>query len=164
MLLAPEPAPKLFVAGETYLAKLDALSDISQQTFEVDEAFNVEDDEVVLVAHVVKTLLDTRMLFVAKETDAQTFQCGLYIRRVYFFDVEGFAGRLLERPLELGEDIVVAGFVLDGLEDGAGVCFGVLFDVLLLRLLVLLGALVVIEHFNGLEDLAARGALPRGRD
>lgn len=116
------------------------------------------------VAHVVNALLDAGMLFIAEETDAQTFQRGLYVGRVYFFDVERFAGGLLERPLQLGEDVTVAGFVLDRLEDGAGVCFGVLFNILLLRLLMLLGSLVVVEHLNSLEHLAARSALPRGRD
>ena len=62
---------ELGVTVEADLAQLDALRHVGKQAFQVDEALDVQNREVVLVPHVVQVFLDTRGLIVTEEADSE---------------------------------------------------------------------------------------------
>jgi hypothetical protein len=69
MLLAPKCTSELLIAPKTHFAQLNSLCDISKQTFQVDQTFNIYNVKVMFCSHVVDALLHTYTLLITKQTD-----------------------------------------------------------------------------------------------
>ena len=66
MTLSRVEVTELFVAHNAHVAEVDLLCEVGKQALDANEAVNVEDDEVVLEAHVIQTLLNANVCVVAK--------------------------------------------------------------------------------------------------
>jgi hypothetical protein len=74
VLLASAGVLVILATEEAQVAKLDSFGDVSEKTFERDNAVDVENVEGVPDPHMVEALLHTRTLFVAKQADPQRVQ------------------------------------------------------------------------------------------
>ena len=79
VLLASIGRLELLRAIKTKFTKLNALCNISQQSFQVDQALNIQNRKVVLYAHVVQIPLNPLAFLVAKQTNSERFKCSRHM-------------------------------------------------------------------------------------
>lgn len=71
VLLSTISRPELAITRKAQFTELNPLSYVRKHAFEVDEALDVEDVEVVSPAHVVEVFLHAVALQVAEQADAK---------------------------------------------------------------------------------------------
>lgn len=77
VLLTSAGIPEHLAAEQAKISQLNPLSNVSQETFQTDNAINIEDEEGMLLSHVIKAFLHSIHLLVTEETDTKRIQRSL---------------------------------------------------------------------------------------
>jgi len=74
MLLGCSRGLECLIAKDAHMAQMNLLRQVVLQTFQVNQTVDIEDEEIVGLAHVVEALLDSIFGFVAEETRSGVFE------------------------------------------------------------------------------------------